>query len=287
MKYDVLYNFISPVTGRVLSDQNYVLYGNRLGIALPSPIIIDIRLDLINLRKDFSELKKDYKFSSDATFVLNTPNVKLPNAQALNQLTGSIPRILKANTNGIIEVAVTNTDYATVTKLEELRDAAAGSASAAATSAATASIKAAQALESANSAKDSATKAESSASSAVASATKATKILKEVTILAAAAGGAFTGAALAASLAEKAAHDAEVAAYKIKQTGMRIITNQNAGVPGAAGAAGIPTLLIDSNIDLNGARLENISSSPVGDNDAVSAKWVWDLLNDNVEIIWQ
>ncbi len=36
---DVLWNFISPVTGRVLADPNYVLVGNSLGIAIPSPSI--------------------------------------------------------------------------------------------------------------------------------------------------------------------------------------------------------------------------------------------------------
>ena len=50
MKFDILYNFISPVTGRVLSTTDYVLVGDSLGIATPSPILIDIRLELINLR---------------------------------------------------------------------------------------------------------------------------------------------------------------------------------------------------------------------------------------------
>ena len=53
---DVLYNFISPITGRVLADPNYALVGNRNGIAIPSPIIIDIRLDLIALRKRYNTL---------------------------------------------------------------------------------------------------------------------------------------------------------------------------------------------------------------------------------------
>lgn len=59
-----------------------------------------------------------------------------------------------------------------------------------------------------------------------------------------------------------------------------------AGAPGAASTAGIPTLYIEANINMNSARIENISVSPVEDYDAVNAKWVWDLLNDNVEIIW-
>ncbi len=60
-----------------------------------------------------------------------------------------------------------------------------------------------------------------------------------------------------------------------------------AGLPGAGSTAGIPTLFIEANINMNSARIENISVSPQADYDAVNAKWVWDLLNDNVEIIWE
>lgn len=56
LNFDVLHNFISPVTGRVLSTPNYVLLGDRNGIATPSPIIIDIRLELIKLRKDVDSI---------------------------------------------------------------------------------------------------------------------------------------------------------------------------------------------------------------------------------------
>lgn len=76
---DVLYNFISPVTGRVLADPNYALVGNRNGIAIPSPIIIDIRLDLIALRKRYNTLVK-------GDFVIGHPNNELPNAQVLFNL---------------------------------------------------------------------------------------------------------------------------------------------------------------------------------------------------------
>jgi hypothetical protein len=287
MKYDVLHNFISPVTGRVLSDRNYVLYGNAQGIAVPSPILTDIRLDLMNLRKD-------YEFTSLATFVLNTPNEKIPHAQALSELTGGLPRILKANIGGIIEVAVKNVDYATLARLEELADEAAASEAAAAGSAADALVsagiatgKALQAVKAANDAEGSATAAAASATSAGKSVIKAGEILIEVIGITAIAAGTLAGAAFILALAEKAAYDAEAAAYKIKQTGIRIITTQNSGIPGAAGAAGVPTLIIDSNIDLNGARIENISASPGGDYDAISAQFAWNFVNDNVEIVWQ
>ncbi|MEA0970382.1 hypothetical protein Megvenef_00341 [Candidatus Megaera venefica] len=61
MKYDLLYNFISPVTGRIKVGKDYILIGDKYGIGLPSPILIDIRQDIIDLRRkigNFEELKK-------------------------------------------------------------------------------------------------------------------------------------------------------------------------------------------------------------------------------------
>ncbi len=79
MKFPLLYNFISPVTGRILSTPDYVLIGDDAGFATPSPIITDIRLDLIDLRYDLN-------FLSSASFLIGYPNKQLPNAQVLNNL---------------------------------------------------------------------------------------------------------------------------------------------------------------------------------------------------------
>ena len=91
MKYNVLHNFISPVTGRILADLDYVLVGDRKGIAFPSPILIDIRLALINLRRDFNNL-------IDASFILGFPNEEIPNSQVLSSLADGF----MFNTEGII-----------------------------------------------------------------------------------------------------------------------------------------------------------------------------------------
>ena len=91
MNYDVLHNFISPVTGRVLCKEDYILVGNRDNIADPSPALIDTKLDLIKLRHDVSELL-------NATFILEEANFKLPKAQALNELSDGF----MYNTGGII-----------------------------------------------------------------------------------------------------------------------------------------------------------------------------------------
>jgi hypothetical protein len=92
-QFDVLHNFISPVTGRILADFNYVLVGNKNGIAIPSPILIDIRLDLIALRKRYNTLVK-------GDIVIGHPNDELPNAQVLFNL----PNGYLYNTDGVVTI---------------------------------------------------------------------------------------------------------------------------------------------------------------------------------------
>lgn len=108
MKFDVLYNFISPVTGRVLCDPTYVLMGDSRGIAMPSPILSNIL---------------------DTSFVIGFPNASLPNAQVLNTLNdgyvfntaGTIsttPTVIPFLTDGYLWIgntANTPTEYRTIT----------------------------------------------------------------------------------------------------------------------------------------------------------------------------
>lgn len=93
MKLELLYNFISPVTGRVMSCPDYVLVGNSCGIATPSPILIDMKLDMIEIKKSITE-----NDIHDLTFILSEPSEKTPNAQALTNLNDGFI----FNTNGII-----------------------------------------------------------------------------------------------------------------------------------------------------------------------------------------
>ena len=64
MKYDRLYNFISPVTGKLPIDRGYTLLGDKDGRSFASPILIDVRQDIIDLRckiSNFEDLNKlDY-----------------------------------------------------------------------------------------------------------------------------------------------------------------------------------------------------------------------------------
>jgi hypothetical protein len=93
MKWDVLHYFISPVTGRVLSNYNYVLYGNRNGVALPSPIIIDIRLDLKRLQKQVNDIIDNPLPSLQYTYVWIGNEANVATAYPTIQL-GNLPPLI-------------------------------------------------------------------------------------------------------------------------------------------------------------------------------------------------
>jgi hypothetical protein len=114
---------------------------------------------------------------TDATYILQTSDSSLPNAQALNGLGTGIAKITGG---GIVEIATPDVDYATVATLEEIAneaqesaDSASNSANGAATSADNAASSETNALSSANSASSSASNALSSANSASSSASDA------------------------------------------------------------------------------------------------------------------
>lgn len=58
MKYDVLYNFISPITGKIKIDSGYILIGDKNGFSSSSPILIDIRQDIIDLRRNLDRFQR-------------------------------------------------------------------------------------------------------------------------------------------------------------------------------------------------------------------------------------
>lgn len=95
--------FMSPVTGRFILPmmpdvpQDYIWIGNRGDRPIPSPIIIDLRLEIVDLRRRLSETR----------FILQAASQDFDSSQALNQL---IPGILKHN-QGIVSIAIPGTDY--------------------------------------------------------------------------------------------------------------------------------------------------------------------------------
>lgn len=56
LETNLLYNFISPVTGRVLCDYSYVLVGDEEGRATPSPVLMDLFADFIDLKKVVNQI---------------------------------------------------------------------------------------------------------------------------------------------------------------------------------------------------------------------------------------
>lgn len=88
--------FMSPVTGRMILPmfpdlyQNYVWIGNRNDRPLPSPIIIDLRLEIIDLRRRLSETR----------FILQAASQDFDSSQALNEL---IPGMLRHD-DGIVSI---------------------------------------------------------------------------------------------------------------------------------------------------------------------------------------
>ena len=91
MNYDVLYNFISPVTGRVPLIKDYILIGGNDNFSIMSPTLIDIQLDIIDIRHDFDNL-------AASSFIVGFPNTQLPNSQVLNSLADGF----MFNTAGIV-----------------------------------------------------------------------------------------------------------------------------------------------------------------------------------------
>ena len=91
MKNNVLYNFISPITGRLPLTNNYILVGALDNFSVMSPKLIDMELDIINIRHYVDNI-------ANSSFIIGFPNNDLPKAQVLSNLDNGF----LFNTNGII-----------------------------------------------------------------------------------------------------------------------------------------------------------------------------------------
>lgn len=312
MKFDVLHNFISPVTGRILSDPDYVLIGNRIGIAIPSPIVIDLRLDLINLRHAFDELEA-------SSFILGFPNSDLVNAQALSSLANGF----MVNTNGIVSTT-------SVIPIGGLPDLAAnnlwiGDVSNRPVAYATIGINNLPNLthkyifrgDESNRpiAVNDLTVVENDLSSTiqnlldlaqtvqslaetvealtnivnVVQAGAIATLQAEVLILQ----GQVIGliAALAALRLNNIVADGDVSFYNYKLINLANPTNPTDGVNLQSMQTAIANLRLTSipaggNVSMGNFRITNLQQSPDQDFDAISATFLWDLMHDKVEILW-
>ena len=110
--------WISPVSGNIAFWQsfpdlpvNYTIEGDRENRPQPSSALIDIQLDIIDLRHTIDNLEQQPYPDLNATYILQQPSTDLPNAQALNQLSNGIMK----NNNGVVQIAIENQDYLTPT----------------------------------------------------------------------------------------------------------------------------------------------------------------------------
>ena len=158
-------------------------------------------------------VEADLTFATNsASYILKTSNPNLTNAQALDMLLGTPPKILKAANDGTIEVAIPDQDYATNATLEEIKAQTEQYAQDAATSAEEAAASAEEATASAEEATASAAESAASAAEATASAAEATASAAEATAAAAEATAAAVEATAAAVEASASAAEATAAA---------------------------------------------------------------------------
>lgn len=316
---DVLYNFISPVTGRLPLINNYILIGAADNFSVMSPKLIDMQLDIINIRhyidnianssfiigfpnndlpkaQVLSDLDNGFLFNTngiisteggipipslaykniwigdennkpvaspnilrsnlpsltqkniwigdtenkpvevqlnfapaDATYIIQTANSDLPNAQALGDLAGGI--LKSAAITGEISIAIPGEDYATSEQLREYAEQAAASAEEAATSAG---------------------EAAASAGEATASATEATGAAAEASVSAGAAAASALAAGLSAGSASSSASDASSSASDASDSASSASGSATNAANSAASAQTYLNTLLNTGLTLQG-----------------------------------
>lgn len=184
--------------------------------------------------------------SVDATYILKQPHNTLPNAQALNQLVGVEPKILKAAADGTIEIAIRDQDYATKETLEQLKTETEEFKNQAATSAE-------EAAASAEEATASATEATTAAGEATAAAAEATGAAVEASASAGAAGVSALAAAGSALAAAASAGSASSSASDAASSASHAHTSETNAANSATSAQNSLNTLLNTGIILQGA----------------------------------
>ena len=161
---------------------------------------------------------------TDATYIIKTPNVNLPEAQVLEELGIGMAKIVAG---GAFAIAIAGEDYATIQQLEEIEQQCQQYAEQAATSA----------EEAATSAGEAAT----SAGEATASAAEATGAAAEATGAAAAASGSATAAGLSAAGALASAGAAAISAGSASSSASDASSSASDASHSASNASGSAT----------------------------------------------
>jgi hypothetical protein len=263
MKFDVLHNFISPVTGRILATTNYVLVGNTTGIAIPSPDLIDLKLDLINLRVDFD-------VASSASYIIGFPNSRLTGAQVLNSLSDGFI----FNTAGLIS---TNA----LIPITSLPDLSSGKVWIGNGLSRPVEGDPPQGPAGPQGPRGPGPDDPSNIAGTIGNAVLGGLIKTGIQELFAGA-GSLLGGVLGATIGGVVIGGA----VALSSGSSDPVSSSLIGPAGAAGTSGQKTVFLNVDMSFSGNRLKDIAPSPQADYDAVNAKWVWDFFNDNVNIIW-
>lgn len=146
---------------------------------------------------------------TDATYVIKTPNVNLPEAQVLEELGIGMAKIVAG---GAFAIAIAGEDYATIEQLEEIKQQCQEYAEQAAASAEEAATSAGEAATSAGEAAASAAEATGAAGEATAAAGEASASAGAAGISAGAAAASAFAAGISAGSASSSASDASSSA---------------------------------------------------------------------------
>lgn len=146
---------------------------------------------------------------TDATYIIKTPNVNLPEAQVLEELGIGMTKLVAG---GAFAIAIAGEDYATIQQLEEIEQQCQQYAEQAAASAEEAATSAGEAATSAGEAAASAGEATGAAAEATAAAGEASASAGAAGLSAGAAAGSALAAGLSAGSASSSASDASSSA---------------------------------------------------------------------------
>ena len=156
---------------------------------------------------------------TDATYIIKTPSVNLPEAQVLEELGIGMAKIV---VGGAFAIAVAGEDYATIAQLEEIEQQC--------------QLYAEEAAASAEEAAASALEASASAAEATAAAAEATAAAAEATGAAAVASAAAFAAGISAGSASSSASDAQQSANRASSSASSASSSAQAA-SGSAGSA--------------------------------------------------
>ena len=175
---------------------------------------------------------------TDATYIIKTPNVNLPEAQVLEELGIGMTKLVAG---GAFAIAIAGEDYATIQQLEEIEQQCQQYAEQAAASAEEASASAAEASASAAEASASAVEASAAAVEASAAAVEASAAAVEASASAGAAGisaGAAAASALAAGISAGSASSSASDARQSANSASSSASSASSSAEAASGSAG-------------------------------------------------